>query len=172
LHDDQYSAMPLDASYAGTIINSPVEGNIVAIEADPFGGMRIIVEITQEYYFDNEPNSLTYEMLIGGIADIKIGMGKVTQNDTIAAMTKNTYLSVRCKELDPYLVITSNVLPTKRDDYWWFAPSWLQDEPINLLSFREVSSLTTAGKDICKSNDISETDELTTSTITLANSVC
>ena len=101
----------------------------------------IVFECQTEYYYDNQTCTCVYELIYLGVQlleDIKIG--EPLENNTPFAKSTAEELKIICrtKELDKYLVSSSNMLPKKYKGHYYYLPGMLLNTTMKYLDFASI----------------------------------
>lgn len=126
---------------------SPCEGTIVETENHSENGNTLTTFIIQThdlyYYFDKKVSS-EYQFIITNLSDRRINEGPVDQSTPLGKLTAKTVISVRCPDLDPFLINNSSSQAVPFHGYWYYSPAWLLYGKTKMMTFRPVSSLSVA----------------------------
>ncbi len=145
--DLPFAVLSWNSPVPGTQVKSPSAGTVVAIEKDEFGLSRVAIAVEQPYFWTDGERVCAYELVIGGLDSVALGLGPVEAGAVLGAMGETPYLAARSETLDPWLVRSTDELPQDYLGAWWFRPDWLLGRDTAFLSFRPVESFEAAIED-------------------------
>ena len=125
------------------IINVYQSGKIKAKydELPPTFTDAVVFECETEYYYDSKTNTSVYELIYIGVQTLDdINTAEPLERGTQFAKSTAEELKVICrtKELDKYLVSSSNMLPKKYNGHYYYLPGMLLNTTMKYLDFASI----------------------------------
>ncbi|MCR4899209.1 MAG: hypothetical protein K5907_00135 [Treponema sp.] len=101
----------------------------------------IVFECESEYYYNNKTNTSVYEMIYVGVQLLDgINTAEPLERGTQFANSTAAELKIICrtKDIDTYLVSSSNMLPKKYEGHYYYLPGMLLNTTMKYLDFASI----------------------------------
>lgn len=101
----------------------------------------IVFECESEYYYNNKTNISVFEMIYVGVQVLDgINTSEPLESGTQFAKSTAAKLKIICrtKDIDAYLVSSSNTLPKKYKGYYYYLPGMLLNTTMKYLEFASI----------------------------------
>lgn len=115
---------------AGTVLSTFDPLPPVDFFADP-----VVTVCEKEYQYKGVDYICEYQLVNTGVAAIHVE-GPIQTGDILGYSTREQVgFIVRTKELSPYLVTSSTIIPVYYDGYWYFYPAMFDSRPMKWMNY-------------------------------------
>lgn len=101
----------------------------------------VVFECESEYYYNNKTNTSVFEMIYVGVQVLDgINTSEPLERGTQFAKSTATELKIICrtKDIDTYLVSSSNTFPRKYKGHYYYLPGMLLNTTMKYLEFASI----------------------------------
>lgn len=121
----------------GEVFKSMYYGKVVKAEKLPDVMKKsVVLEVTEEYFFEGKNQTSTYEMIYFDILpSVKKGDTVKSGDELGKAVNDIVYVVTRSKTIDPYLVSVVNTLPVKHNGYYYFFAGMLSNSNMKYFDY-------------------------------------
>ena len=101
----------------------------------------VVFECGAEYYYNNQFNTCDYELIYVGVQTLpEINTAEPLERGTQFAKSTAEELRIICrtKDIDKYLVSSSNTLPKKYKGHYYYLPGMLMNTTMKYLDFASI----------------------------------